>query len=239
MVRRSVKRKKSMIDDPYRVLGVREDCSDEELKKAYREMSKKYHPDANPDSPEAAAEKFKDVQEAYRQIVDARSRGTSAYGAAYGSFENANGDYGSFGGFGGYYRQGGFGQSAQDENIPNEIRAAVNYINTGYYQEAMNSLNQLPADRRNAAWYYYAAVASSGMGNNVDAMNYAKEACDREPNNPDYQTLLRTLQSGGSWYQTRSTEFGGFNPVSHPLGWCLSMIALNLLCNPWICAGRF
>lgn len=234
-----------MVDDPYKVLGVREDCTDEELKKSYREMSKKYHPDANPDNPEAAEEKFKEVQEAYRQIVDARSRGTSAYGGAYGSTGgNSTGTYGDpfggFGGFGGFYgQQSGYGQGANDSSVPNEIRAAVNYINTGYYREAMNSLNQLAPEHRTAAWYYYAAIASSGMGSNVDAMNYAKEACDRDPMNPDYQNLLRRLQSGGSWYQTRSEDFGGFNPISHPVGWCLSMIALNLLCNPWICAGRF
>ena len=78
-----------MIADPYKVLGVREDVTDQELKKAYRELSKKYHPDANPNDPKAAEERFKDIQEAYRQITDARERGVSAYGrepepASYG-----------------------------------------------------------------------------------------------------------------------------------------------------------
>ena len=74
-----------MITDPYSVLGVSEKTSDADLKKAYRELSKKWHPDANPGNTEAAEERFKEIQEAYRQIVDARARGTSAYGPSSSS----------------------------------------------------------------------------------------------------------------------------------------------------------
>ena len=67
-----------MISDPFKVLGVRDDCSDADLKKAYREKSKKWHPDQNPGKEEYAEKRFQEVQEAYRQIQDARQRGTSA-----------------------------------------------------------------------------------------------------------------------------------------------------------------
>ena len=60
-----------MMSDPYQVLGVSRDASDEEIKKAYRQLSRKYHPDANINNPNKAQaeEKFKDVQQAYEQIM--------------------------------------------------------------------------------------------------------------------------------------------------------------------------
>lgn len=60
-----------MINNPYEVLGVSPSASDDEIKKAYRDLTRKYHPDANVDNPLAdlAEEKFKEVQEAYDMIM--------------------------------------------------------------------------------------------------------------------------------------------------------------------------
>ena len=73
--------------DPYSVLGVSRDASDDEIKKAYRRMSRKYHPDANINNPnrEQAEEKFKQVQQAYEQIMREREQGSS-YGGSYSGF---------------------------------------------------------------------------------------------------------------------------------------------------------
>ena len=73
--------------DPYSVLGVSRDASDEEIKKAYRRLSRKYHPDANINNPnkEQAEEKFKEVQQAYEQIMKEKEYGSS-YGGGYGGF---------------------------------------------------------------------------------------------------------------------------------------------------------
>ena len=70
--------------DPYSILGISRDASDEEVKKAYRKLSRKYHPDANIDNPnkEQAEEKFKQVQQAYEQIMKEREQGTG-----YGNYE--------------------------------------------------------------------------------------------------------------------------------------------------------
>ena len=72
--------------DPYSVLGVDRNASDDEIKKAYRQLSRKYHPDANINNPnkDQAEAKFKEVQQAYDQIVKERERGTSDYG--YGGY---------------------------------------------------------------------------------------------------------------------------------------------------------
>lgn len=87
--------------DPYQVLGVSRDASDEEIKKAYRALSRKYHPDANVNNPnkEQAEEKFKEIQQAYQRIMDERQRGTSSYGSSSSS-GSSGGGYQDFGGFG-------------------------------------------------------------------------------------------------------------------------------------------
>jgi molecular chaperone DnaJ len=231
-----------MIIDPYKVLGVSEDVSDAELKKAYRDLSKKWHPDANPDDPERAEATFKEIQEAYTQIVDARAKGTSAYGRAQqsssGSGYGSGGSYADYGGFGGFeeffnqWTQYSNDRRRQEES--NEMTAARNYINNGYYREAMNALQQVAEASRNARWFYYAAIASQGLGNNIDAMNYARRAADMEPGNAEYRNLLSQLQTGGTWYTRRGENYGGFGGVDSTTGWCLSMLALNLCCG---CGG--
>ncbi len=231
-----------MIIDPYKVLGVSENVSDAELKKTYRDLSKKWHPDANPDNPERAEAKFKEIQEAYRQIVDARARGTSAYGRAQESSSSASGngyggyaEYGGFGGFDEFFRGwSDYSNERRQQEETNEMTAARNYINAGYYREAMNALGQMAESARGARWYYYAAIASDGMGNNIDALKYARQAADLDPGNADYRNLLNRLQNGGTWYTERGESYGGFGNVSNPTTWCLSMCALNLLCN---CCG--
>ena len=79
--------------DYYEVLGVEKTATDDELKKAYRKLAKKYHPDANPDNKEEAEEKFKEVNEAYETLSNPQKR------KMYDQF-GAEGPQGGFGGFG-------------------------------------------------------------------------------------------------------------------------------------------
>ena len=73
--------------DPYSVLGVSRNATDEEIKKAYRKLSRKYHPDANINNPnkDQAEEKFKEVQQAYEQSMHQKEQG-SGYGSYGGGF---------------------------------------------------------------------------------------------------------------------------------------------------------
>lgn len=204
--------------DPYHVLGVSQDASDEEIKKAYRALSRKYHPDANINNPlkEEAEVKFKEVQQAYQQIMDERSRGYSS-------------GTGSSAGYGSWYQN----QQRTDTGDENSqyLRASANYIQSGHYTEALNVLNSIK--ERGALWYFYSASANSGAGNNVTALEHAKEAVRLEPQNMQYQMLLQRLQGGGGWYQQRQSMYG--YPSSVGGDWCVKLCVANMLCN--LCCG--
>ena len=268
--------------NPYDVLGVRQDASEDEIKKAYKALSRKYHPDANINNPnkEQAEEKFKQVQQAYSQIMDARKHGANGYGGSsygsgtyggYGSGYGNSGSYGSgnsggsgsygsngsggynsggfgdwdfggfdfggfgnFGGFGtGYGGAGNYGNSSNMSEDEMHMRAAANYINNQHYAEALNVLNTI--SNKTAAWYYYSAIANKGVGNNVQALEHARMASSMEPNNATYRQLVRTFESGGSWYTSRQSSYGGMPTIicSNPL---LACCLANLCCNA-CCAG--
>ena len=86
--------------DYYEVLGVPKDADDDALKKAYRKLAKKYHPDANPGDKEAEA-KFKEASEAYSVLSDPQKRQQyDQFGHA--AFDQGGGGAGGFGGFGGF-----------------------------------------------------------------------------------------------------------------------------------------
>ncbi|MBQ9120319.1 MAG: J domain-containing protein [Lachnospiraceae bacterium] len=248
-----------MYFDPYQVLGVSRDASEEEIKKAYRALSRKYHPDANINNPNRAQaeEKFKQIQQAYDQIMKARAGGYDAgsgygqggsqggYGSyRYGGAQNGYGGtqggyggqrYGGFGDFGDFYGFGGGRQTVNEdfEEATVQMQAARNYINAGHYAEALNVLAGIR--ERTARWYYFAAVANAGAGNKVNALNYAKQAVELEPANTEYCNYLDQLQYGGSWYQSFGAGYG-YGSSSGGVGniclklW-LAQLIMNCLCR--------
>ena len=212
--------------DPYQVLGVPRGASEEEIKKAYRKLSRQYHPDANINNPnrEQAEEKFKEIQQAYQQIMDERQKGYS--GNYYG--QDASG-FGGFGGYQGYgYHSAGAGQS---EEYAMHLKAAANYIQNHYYNEALNVLGQM--QERTGQWYYLSAIANMGLGNNLMALEHAKEATIQEPYNQQYRQLVQHLESGGTWYQGMQGSYGTPEPMDG--GICCRLCLANLLCN--LCLG--
>lgn len=245
------------MSDPYKVLGISRDATDDEVKKAYRDLSRKYHPDANVNNPnkDKAEEMFKLVQQAYDQIMDERKNGASGYsgygyggsaygssgyggtsygGAGYGGSYQGYGSGGSFGGFGGFGNFGGFdgyGGSSSTANQDPHYTAAANYINNGHYQEALNVLNNI--ENRTSEWYFLSAVANNGVGNNILALDLAKTALRMEPDNLTYQRLVQTLESGGTWYSSQRSAFGGdANSIQCCANPCMTLCLLNLCCHP-------
>ena len=224
--------------DPYQVLGVSRDASTEEIKKAYRALSRKYHPDANINNPNKAEaeEKFKQVQQAYKQIMEEKENGTSSY-SSQGSY---GGSYGS-GGYGGSYGNGGYGGNYGGYNYGSstedaELRAAANYLNNMRYQEAMRVLNNI--SRHNAQWYYLHAIANAGLGNNISAVQDAQTAVNMEPDNMQYRQLLSQLQGGGQWYTDMGQGYG-YERAGGDMGkWCCECLAINAMCNCCCYGGR-
>lgn len=202
--------------DPYSVLGVSRDASMDEIKKAYRSLSRKYHPDANVNNPnkDQAEEKFKQIQQAYDQIVKDRERGSSsdAWGAGYDPYGR------------------GYQQNSQRSV---ELQAAMNYINAQHFQEAMNVLNRM--SERNGEWYYCHAVANAGLGNLASALEDARYALQLEPDNRQFQQLYQQLQSGGQWYQNMGTGYGYPNQSVDLGRCCWQCMCINCLCPGSCC----
>jgi molecular chaperone DnaJ len=249
--------------DPYEVLGVSRDADMEEIKKAYRKLSRKYHPDANINNPnkKQAEEKFKQVQQAYQRIVDEKEHGTSSAGnssygnAQYGS-QNGNpygnsgygGGYGNnsddgygygYDPFGAFFGFGGYQQrrdTSQDYGGDPKLQAAARYINAGHYNEALNVLNGM--DVKSADWYFLSACANSGLGNNVTAKQHAQTALNMDPGNQQYRNLVSALERGGTYYNAQGSRYGTDCSGSNALKICLPCCACFALmqcgyCSPY------
>lgn len=253
--------------DPYEVLGVSRGASDDEIKRAYRAASRRYHPDANLDNPKAAEEKFKEVQQAYKEIVRQRSAGDtgthggqgnpygsgtygggqgnpygsgqhrqegasgSGQGGPYGDWDFGGWDFGGFGSFGSFGQQQQQMKAQEQPDDSPQIRAVINYINGGYYKEALGLLSGITP--RGARWYYLSALANNGAGNNVLAKQQIAQAVSMEPGNRIYQQARQQMEGGGAWYQQRSStyerpNFGGGD-------FCMRLCLLNIFCN--CCCG--
>lgn len=211
-----------MTKNPYDVLGVSPSASDDEIKRAYRDLTRKYHPDANVNNPLAdlAEEKFKEVQEAYDTIMREREHG--GYGSSSG-YGNSSG-YGYGYGYGGGYQQNSSSGSSQDV----EMQAAYNFINNRRFQDALNVLNRMP--NRTAQWYYLSAVANANLGNNIVARDHAGQAANMEPSNPQYQQLLNQLSWNTQRYQNNpyGSGYGYGNGGNNTCG------TGNMCCDLWI-----
>lgn len=214
--------------DPYQVLGVTENASYEEVKRAYRALSRKYHPDANLNNPlrDEAEEKFKEVQQSYQQIMDRRS-GKGVWGGTSDSGQSDG--FSDF--FGGFERRTSGKTNGEESESQRYMRAAASYIQGGRYGEALHVLNGIR--ERSALWYFYSASANLGAGNNVTALEHAQEAVRMEPQNMQYQMLLQRLQGGQGWYQKQQSVYGF--PGSAGSDWCVKLCIANLLCN--LCCG--
>lgn len=211
-----------MISDPYKVLGVPPGASDEEIKKAYRSLAKKYHPDLNPGD-KTAEQKMNEINAAYDQIKNPQQNTAGGFGGTggFGGF----GGFGDMGGFGSYSR--GYSQSAQAEE-PTAFQAAMNYIRARHFTEALTALEGVPENQRTARWYYLSALAHYGLGNRISALEFAEFALRREPGNFQYRSLYEEIRGGSTQYRTYTQGYpaGGFGG-----NLCFGICLANLLCR--------
>lgn len=180
--------------NPYEVLGVPENASEEEIKKAYKELVKKYHPDKYQDNPLAdlAEEKLQEVNEAYDMLMKNRNSGSSS-SYSYWNYGSGSGSGGSYG-------------------TP-DYMAVRRYIDAGNLTAAENILNS--TKDRSAEWFFLSGMLSYRKGWYDDAVNKLKTANDLAPNNMEYsQAYGRIINMGGAYQnQAYGRGYGSSNDM--------------------------
>ena len=216
------------MNDPYKILGVPEDASDEEIKKAYRELARKYHPDNYHDNPleDLDQEKMKEINAAYEQITKERASGrrTGGAGGAYGG--------GSYG-YGGYQSYGGYGSSQSYSGQSSVLQQARIAINTGNISRAEALLANY--SDHNAEWNFLKGVVCYHRGWMDEALRYYRTAVQMDPGNAEYRQALDYMEGTDDTAYRPGGSFGTLcsgNP-------CLSMCCLYTLCSSggywWFC----
>lgn len=190
--------------DPYEVLGVDRTASEEEIKAAYRELVKKYHPDRYQNNPLAdlAKEKLQEVNEAYDAITRGKAGGYSGgtYNGSYGG--NSSGNSGSYSsGSSGSYSSGSYGSSSNPE-----MQAVRNMINVGNLMGAKKVLER--ASTRDAEWFFLNGVIASRYGKFDEAVSNVTTAVNMEPANMEYRQTLNAITSAGTTYRQASNTQG-------------------------------
>jgi molecular chaperone DnaJ len=193
--------------DPYQVLGVPSTATDEEVKKAYRNLARKYHPDNYHDNPLAdlAQERMKEINEAYEEIQTQRK------GGGHGSYHSQGSTYGAYGPYGGAT---GFPR----------VRMAIAQGNLNLAEELLNASGD-----RGAEWHFLKGAICWRRGWLDEAKRYYQTAVQMDPDNMEYQQALNMAEGRPTAYRpegygTMTTgECGGVN--------CLRICTIMMCCN--------
>lgn len=182
--------------DPYQVLGVSRDASDEEIKKAYRKLVRKYHPDKyqNSDLADLASEKMKEVNAAYEEIEKMRAEGASgAQGQnTYNGYQNGGQQYSSY--------------STNPRYA--EIRRLLNAGNVALAEQKLLEVNE---GDRGAEWQFLMGWVLLRKGAYMDAQAHFDRACAMDPRNMEYRNARDSLRMRANGYGAgyRTTNDGG------------------------------
>lgn len=196
--------------NPYEVLGVSENASDEDIKKAYRKLAKQYHPDNYTDNPlkDLADEKMKSINEAYDLIQKQRAnKGYSQQNDGYGSNNSGNGYYGDTG-----------------------FTRVRRLINSGRIDEAEVLLNGMNNSERNAEWHFLMSLVYYRKGWLQDARNEINVACQMDPYNNEYRNFQQRMSSGAY-----SSPYSNMNTNDMGCGCSTCDICQGLLCADCCC----
>lgn len=250
-----------MVNEPHKILGVSENATQDEIKKAYRQMAKKYHPDLNPGD-ENAAKKMNEINEAYDMLMNPEKYRTQRAANSYGGYNPNGNPYGNqqqgsyrtytygTGPFGGWtytnvdfedFFGGGFGSSTNtnadfmnpqvETNDTYDFRKAVSEINSKKFSDALNSLMRVPSFARKARWYYLNALANYGLGNTVQASADIQKAVNEEPDNMTYRKAYQGINRSSHTYERNARTYN--TGFGGMGGLCCSMALSQMLCgNP-------
>lgn len=212
------------MNDPYSILGISPDASDDEVKRAYRALARKYHPDNYQDNPLAdlAEAKMKEINEAYESIMKMRAGGSSynaSSGAGAGSAYQSR-TYGGGSSYNGYQQQRG--------NADPLYARVRNAINAGDIYQAETLLREAP--RQDAEWYFLQGSVSYRKGWLDEAMAHYQRAVSMDPGNVEYRRAYNMMQQGGQSYRTN-----GYNSTADAMDCCTTLMCLNCLCGGGRC----
>lgn len=193
--------------DPYTVLGVARDATDDEIKKAYRALARKYHPDNYTDSnlADVAEEKMKEVNEAYDTIQKMRAGGSAGQQYSSGSYSGTSTEF---------------------------IRVRQ-LFNQGQFAEAELILDATPQSQRNAEWNFLKGCVMLKRGFLFDAQKYIETACYMDPSNAEYRQVKQQMRASASGYGSPyNTSRYSSNCSTGDL--CASLLCADCLCE---CCG--
>lgn len=196
--------------DPYEVLGVKPGASEDEIKRAYRELARKYHPDNYQNNPLAdlAEEKMKEINEAYDSLT---RKGSSGY-QAQGGYQSQSGYQGQ--------RQGQSYGYANADPLYSRVRSAINMGDLNQAEQLLRS-----ASVQDAEWHFLTGSVAYRKGWLDEATRHIQIACQMSPANGEYRQALAMLQNGGAVY--RPYGAGGMESCDC----CTTMLCLNCLCG--------
>ena len=204
--------------DPYSVLGVSRNATDEQVKTAYKNLVKKYHPDNYDDNnplKDLANEKMQEVNAAYDEILRQRAAGENSSSSA-GSGSDSGYDY--------YYQNTSTG-------VYREIRED---INARRFADAEKKLYSVLPESQTAEWHYLCSVLLMRRNRVNDAMRELECACSMDPSNVEYQKAKemfnqRTNGYGSTYYDERSARRA--NAANDACDCCTNLICLDCLCE--------
>ncbi len=201
--------------DPYQVLGVPSTATDDEVKKAYRNLARKYHPDNYHDNPLAdlAQERMKEINEAYEEIQSQRKRASS--GSAGSGYGTSYGGAGYGGGYAGYQAYTGPYQ---------RVRMAIQQGNLNLAEELLNAMQD-----HNAEWNFLKGAVCTRRGWMDEAKRYYQTAVQMDPGNAEYQRALDMAEGRQTAY--RPDGYGPVSTGSCHMNPCLPL-CLALSCCP-------
>ena len=195
--------------DPYSILGVSPNATDEEVKAAYKNLVKKYHPDNYDDNnplKELANEKMQEINAAYDEIQRIRS------GAAAG--DNTSSNY------------------SNSTGIYREIRIDINKRN---FSDAQRKLYGILENQRTAEWHYLNSVILMQKNRINDAMRELEIACNMDPANLEYQRAKEMFNQQAGAYGANYYGSAGYRPrrdaADEACDCCTNLICLDCLCE--------